>query len=445
MQTNYSLDDEKLILGNLIFDLDLLDDIVDLQPMHFSIYAHQVIFQTLRDMGNHQMSADLITLIRLLTEKKLLAKVGGEAYIYEMANSARLISLTAVAKRIIRDYKTRQLFSLGKRLVAETAGILSETQFDTLLENTEKSLTELNLNHSSDTNVNLDSILSQWLDDIECHQHANGVTGLPTGLTKLDEITSGYQNGDLILLAARPSMGKTALSLNMARAALEKSTAPVQYYSLEMPAKKILERFVSMLAGLPASKLSQPELVTEFEWAKIFQAISIITKEWKDRLLLDDSSYLTPQMLKSRVRRNVRKYGKPALIIVDYLQLISVPEMQNGNRNLEISHISATLKQIAKEVDCPVLALSQLNRYLEQRADKRPMNSDLRDSGALEQDADLIEFIYRDEVYNKDSQQKGIAEIIVSKHRNGKCGTVLSHFNGALSLFTDLKGVINEN
>lgn len=440
MQRNYSYSDEVTILGNLFYDLDLLDDIPDLQPIHFYVFAHQKVFQTLLAMHNQQISADLTTVIRLLEEKKLLAKIGGNSYIYEIANkSARFTTLKTYAERVIRDYKTRQLFSIGKKLTAETASILSEEQFDTLLENTEKSLTDLALNQTDkETNSDLKSVLNQWMQDAEKQSTSNGITGTSTGLTRLDEITAGYQNGDLILLAARPSMGKTALSLNMARAALEQSSAPVQYFSLEMPAKKILERFIAMLSGVNTSKLTRPNLLADYEWGKLMHAVSTIGQDWKDRLLLDDSSYLTPQMLKSRIRRNVRKYGKPALIIVDYLQLITVPEMKNGNRNLEISQISAALKQIAKEIDCPVLALSQLNRYLEQRADKRPMNSDLRDSGALEQDADLIQFIYRDEVYHKDTQQKGIAEIIVSKHRNGECGTVLTRFNGALSSFTDL-------
>lgn len=234
-------------------------------------------------------------------------------------------------------------------------------------------------------------------------------------------------------------MGKTALPLKFAESALTKETSIVQYYSLEMPAEQLMQRFIAMRARVPNQKIRHATQLHDEDWAKIGEAIAYINDHWVGRLILDDSSYLTPQLLRSRVRCNARKYGQPALIIVDYLQLMADPTFKNGNnRTQEISSISRSLKALAKEMDCPVIALSQLNRNLEQRADKRPVQADLRESGSIEQDADVILFIYRDEVYHTQTEWPGMAEIIIGKQRNGPIGTVLARFNGELTLFEDL-------
>ncbi|WP_353847897.1 replicative DNA helicase [Actinobacillus pleuropneumoniae] len=266
------------------------------------------------------------------------------------------------------------------------------------------------------------------------------VTGTSFGIERLDSNTAGAQNSDLIILAARPSMGKTALSIVFADGALEsQKDKSVQYYSLEMPADQILQRFISMKSRVESQKLRQAMLMNDEDWARFSTTFEYINNNWVNRLLIDDSSYLTPQILKTKVRRNVRKYGQPSMIIIDYLQLMSDPTAKDGrNRNLEIGNISKSLKELAKEINCPVVALSQLNRNLEQRADKRPMPSDLRDSGSLEQDADLLLFVYRDDVYYPDSELKGIAEIIIGKQRNGPIGTVMTKFYGQYSLFENI-------
>lgn len=339
------------------------------------------------------------------------------------------------------DSQSRMLFSLGNTLRTETVNINSKEKLDALIEHTEKTLTEITFNHAeTETAVDLNQVMMTVLDrmDKSCKDKTS-ITGIPFGITRLDNHTSGAQKSDLIILAARPSMGKTALSLKFAESALTKETSIVQYYSLEMPAEQLMQRFIAMRARVPNQKIRHATQLHDEDWAKIGEAIAYINDHWVGRLILDDSSYLTPQLLRSRERRNARKYGQPTLIIVDYLQLMADPTFKNGNnRTQEISSISRSLKALAKEMDCPVIALSQLNRNLEQRADKRPVQADLRESGSIEQDADVILFIYRDEVYHTQTEWPGMAEIIIGKQRNGPIGTVLARFNGELTLFEDL-------
>ncbi|MEQ2027359.1 replicative DNA helicase, partial [Xenorhabdus szentirmaii] len=259
----------------------------------------------------------------------------------------------------------------------------------------------------------------------------------PTGFQLLDEKTCGLQAGDLILLAARPSMGKTALGLACCLGALRhQENAVVQIFSLEMPTAQLMLRLTAMEGGVSLSALRSGILDDE-QWGRISQSLEQFSR-WDQRLVIDDCSHQTPTLLRARARRYTRKYGKPALIMVDYLQLMSAPGQEN--RTQEIAEISRSLKALGKELDCPVLALSQLNRQVENRPDKRPNNGDLRDSGSLEQDADLILHLYRDEVYHPDSPDAGIAEIIIGKQRQGPTGTVRVQFNGQYTRFQDISG-----
>ncbi|MEQ2027498.1 replicative DNA helicase, partial [Xenorhabdus szentirmaii] len=259
----------------------------------------------------------------------------------------------------------------------------------------------------------------------------------PTGFQLLDEKTCGLQAGDLILLAARPSMGKTALGLACCLGALRhQENSVVQIFSLEMPTAQLMLRLTAMEGGVSLSALRSGILDDE-QWGRISQSLEQFSR-WDQRLVIDDCSHQTPTLLRARARRYTRKYGKPALIMVDYLQLMSAPGQEN--RTQEIAEISRSLKALGKELDCPVLALSQLNRQVENRPDKRPNNGDLRDSGSLEQDADLILHLYRDEVYHPDSLDAGIAEIIIGKQRQGPTGTVRVQFNGQYTRFQDISG-----
>ena len=262
------------------------------------------------------------------------------------------------------------------------------------------------------------------------------VTGVTTGFTDLDKKTSGLQPSDLIIVAARPSMGKTTFAMNLVENAMMSEEKPVLVFSLEMPSEQIMMRMLASLSRVDQTKIRTAQLDDE-DWARISNTMAMLKD--KDRLFVDDSSGLTPMDVRSRARKLARERGGISLIMIDYLQLMRVPSLSD-NRTLEIAEISRSLKALAKELEVPVVALSQLNRSLEQRADKRPVNSDLRESGSIEQDADLIMFIYRDEVYHENSEEKGVAEIIIGKQRNGPIGTSRLTFQGQFSRFDNYAG-----
>ena len=273
------------------------------------------------------------------------------------------------------------------------------------------------------------------IDTLSKLENHSGVTGVTTGFVDLDKKTAGLQPSDLIIVAARPSMGKTTFAMNLCENAAMASDKPVLVFSLEMPAEQIMMRMIASLARVDQTKIRTGQNLDETEWSKIASVFGMFKQ--KNNLYIDDSSGLTPTELRSRARRVYRENGGLSMIMVDYLQLMRAPAFSD-NRTLEIAEISRSLKALAKELEVPVIALSQLNRTLEQRADKRPVNSDLRESGSIEQDADLIMFIYRDEVYNDNSEDKGVAEIIIGKQRNGPIGRVRLAFNGQFSRFDNL-------
>ena len=285
---------------------------------------------------------------------------------------------------------------------------------------------------------NIISILENTINKIEqlsqIKDHS-GVTGVSTGFKDLDKKTAGLQKSDLIIVAARPSMGKTTFAMNLCENAALGSDKPVLVFSLEMPAEQIMMRSLASLSRVDQTKIRTGQGLDDNDWAKISSTMGMLAK--KPNLFIDDSSGLTPTELRSRARRVYRENNGLSLIMVDYLQLMRAPAFSE-NRTLEIAEISRSLKALAKELEVPVIALSQLNRTLENRQDKRPVNSDLRESGSIEQDADLIMFIYRDEVYNRESEEKGIAEIIIGKQRNGPIGRVKLAFQGNFSRFDNL-------
>lgn len=281
-------------------------------------------------------------------------------------------------------------------------------------------------------------ILEQTVDKIEelFKTPHNGVTGVSSGYNDLDKMTAGLQRSDLVIVAARPSMGKTTFAMNLCEHAALTADKPVLIFSLEMPSEQIIMRMLASVGRIDQTKVRTGQLDDE-DWARLSSTMGLLLE--KGKMYIDDSSGLTPTEVRSRARRVARDNGGISMIMVDYLQLMRVPALSD-NRTLEIGEISRSLKALAKELQCPVVALSQLNRSLEQRADKRPVNSDLRESGSIEQDADLIMFIYRDEVYHDDSPDKGIAEIIIGKQRNGPIGRVRLTFQGQFSRFDNYAG-----
>ena len=435
----HSLSAEQAVIGGLMLDNDRWDDIATLiTAAHFYTRANGLIFSAIQALLTDNKPVDLVTLTAFLEQQGTLDQCGGFAYLAEVSkNTPSAANIVAYAEYVAGYHQKRHLLALGHDLTELAAD--PRTDLAVLLADAEQRLFAIAEQQAPAGDFDLCVSLEQFLEGLEQRCSRDDlITGTPTGFARLDSMTCGFQPGDLILLAGRPSMGKTALALAFCEHALTlRPDDSVQIYSLEMPAEQLLMRFTAMLGRVPIQHLRSGDMDDE-DWGRTASAMKILLESWKDRLVIDDSGSLTPSVLRSRVRRNIRRYGRPSLILLDYLQLMCCPGQEN--RTQEVAEISRSLKALAKETGCPVVALSQLNRSLESRADKRPNNGDLRDSGALEQDADLIMFIYRDEVYNVDTPDNGIAEIILGKQRNGPIGTVKVQYQANITRFEDSAG-----
>lgn len=434
----YSTEAEASVIGALLLDNEHFDEIsTKITASDFYFGVHQVLFKGISALIESGKPADVLTLEEYLKQRNLLQDIGGIAYLADVSkNTPSVANVGAYADVVLLHSKHRQLLKLGQFIVDETQKVKAPEQLESVLDEIEKKVTEFSLSDSTKSAANLSDIFAKMLSRME-HSAKNGdpVTGTPTGIREIDEATTGGQPGDLIVIGARPSMGKTAFSQNIAYHTLEKfQSAPVFYYSLEMPSEQILQRFLAMRAKVSLQDIRQADQLDDEDWNQLTVAMGYILEHWKNRLIIDDEGSLTPQKLRTKVRQNARKYGRPAAILIDYIQLMQTSQRYE-NRNLEIANISRSLKLLAKEMDCPVYVLSQLNRSLEQRANKRPVNSDLRESGSIEQDADVILFIYRDEIYDTDSPFKGTAEIIIGKQRNGPLTSVMTNFRSEFALF----------
>lgn len=429
----HSLEAEQGVIGGLLLDNNTWDLIADqLVEEDFFRQEHRLIFQTITALASKAIPFDIVTVHDALPEP---AASGGLGYLGELAKNTPSVANIEHYAQIVRNRShLRKLMSVGFQCTREAAD--QQARACDVQESIEQQLFALGQDKSASEFINLNLQLTQVIEEIDQHFNSNvTLTGLPSGLDDLDAMTTGWQPTDLIILAARPSMGKTSLALNCIDTALQREQAKtVQVYSLEMPAKALIYRLLAVLGHLDLRNLMTGAL-EEADWPKLTAAVSRIN-DYGKRLVIDDESGLTPVALRAKARRAARKYGHPALIMVDYLQLMNCPGQEN--RVNEISTISRALKALAKEMDCPVIALSQLNRSLEQRQNKRPVNADLRDSGAIEQDADVIMFIYRDEVYNPQTEFKGIAELILSKQRNGPTGSVNTAFIPSQTRFANL-------
>ena len=388
----------------------------------------------------NQSPIDLITLDQALKAKGISDSVGGFAYLADLSNNTpNAINILAYAEIVREKAILRELIAVGNR-IAENSYSPKGKDIKMVLDEAEREVFAIAEKRSSSTEgpQNVISVLESTIariDTLSKLENHSGVTGVTTGFVDLDKKTAGLQPSDLIIVAARPSMGKTTFAMNLCENAAMASDKPVLVFSLEMPAEQIMMRMIASLARVDQTKIRTGQNLDETEWSKIASVFGMFKQ--KNNLYIDDSSGLTPTELRSRARRVYRENGGLSMIMVEYLQLMRVPGFSD-NRTLEIAEISRSLKALAKELEVPVIALSQLNRTLEQRADKRPVNSDLRESGSIEQDADLIMFIYRDEVYNDNSEDKGVAEIIIGKQRNGPIGRVRLAFNGQFSRFDNL-------
>ena len=437
----HSLEAEQSVLGGLMLDNEKWDAVAEkVVAKDFYSRPHRIIFEGASALLEGGQPLDLITLSEHLERADRLEDVGGFAYLAELAkNTPSAANISAYAEIVRERALIRDMIGVANEIADAGYDPQGRTSED-LLDMAESKVFAIAEQRTSENEgpQNVDTILEKTLERIELLYQTpqDGVTGVSTGFTDLNKKTAGLQGSDLIIVAARPSMGKTTFAMNLCENAAMEQEKPVLIFSLEMPAEQIMMRMLASLSRVDQTKIRTGQLDDE-DWARISSTMGILME--KKNMYIDDSSGLTPTEVRSRARRIARDHGGLSLIMVDYLQLMRVPGLQD-NRTLEIAEISRSLKALAKELNVPVVALSQLNRSLEQRADKRPVNSDLRESGAIEQDADLIMFIYRDEVYHEDSALKGIAEIIIGKQRNGPIGSVRLTFQGQFSRFDNYAG-----
>ncbi|MCL4113666.1 UNVERIFIED_CONTAM: hypothetical protein GTU68_067373, partial [Idotea baltica] len=437
----HSLEAEQSVIGGLLLDNERWDTVSEkVVSKDFYSRPHRLIFEAVKDILEESSPLDLITLSEHLELREQLEEVGGFAYLADLAkNTPSAANINAYADIVAQRALVRSLIGVANEIADsgyDPQGRTSEELVD-LAESKVFAIAEGRASENEGPQ-NVDSILEKTLERIEILYKTpqDGVTGVDTGFNDLNKKTAGLQGSDLIIVAARPSMGKTTFAMNLCENAAMKQDKPVLIFSLEMPAEQLMMRMLASLSRVDQTKIRTGQLDDE-DWARISSSMGILMD--KKNMYIDDSSGLTPTEVRSRARRIAREHDGISMIMIDYLQLMRVPSLSE-NRTLEIAEISRSLKALAKELNVPVVALSQLNRSLEQRADKRPVNSDLRESGSIEQDADLIMFIYRDEVYNPDSSLKGIAEIILGKQRNGPIGSVRLTFQGQHSRFDNYAG-----
>ncbi|MGX5056695.1 SPI-7-type island replicative DNA helicase [Enterobacter asburiae] len=436
-----SLDAEQCVLGGLMLDNERWDEVAMLiSAEDFYSRPHCVIYQEMTRLAIAGRPLDLLTISESIESQGKLAQLGGFAYLAEISkNIPSAANIIAYCEIVVRYSRARQLARIGAEITHDIRQPGNDIAH--IMEKAERDITRLAERAEPEQGVTLLEGMERLLPELERRCSVpDGITGTPTGFEELDAVTSGLQAGDLVLIAARPSMGKTAFLISLLLNSLQKKFGSKgQLYSMEQPTEQILMRMLASLGSIDLTHLKSGMMDDE-DWARATDASGLLMGDLNDSLIIDDTGSLTPAMLRIRARRNARHYGHPSIIGLDYLQLMRCPDQEN--RTQEIAEISRSLKALAKEMMCPVVALSQLNRQLESRADKRPNNGDLRDSGALEQDADVIVFIYRDEVYHEDTNDKGVAEIIISKQRQGPTGTIRLKYEGRYTRFSDLMGQI---
>jgi replicative DNA helicase len=394
---------------------------------------HQLIFRAIRALAEKQSPFDVITLSEVLEQQGILEEAGGLAYLGLMAKETPSAANIAAYANIVRERSVlRQLIHVGAE-IADSGYHPEGRELSELLEAAEQRVFQIadQRRKGGSGFTPIRTVLASAVDRIEeLFQKEGHITGVSTGFADFDEMTSGLQASDLIIVAGRPSMGKTTYAMNIAEHVAIKENVPVAVFSMEMPKEQLAMRMMSSLGRIDQHRVRTGKLEEE-EWPRMISAISILGET---QLFIDDTPALSPTEVRARCRRLAREHGQLGLVVLDYLQLMQTSG-GGENRVAEISEISRSLKALAKELNVPVIALSQLNRNLEQRPNKRPVPSDLRESGSIEQDADIIVFIYRDEVYHPDSPDKGTAEIIIAKQRNGPIGTVRVTFLGQYTRF----------
>jgi replicative DNA helicase len=424
----HSVEGEQAVLGGLLLSSRAWEQVADVvTEADFYREDHRLIFRAIYELNERSKPCDAVTVTEWFVARGKVDQIDGGSYISQLASSTPSAANVKAYAEIVREKSVlRQLIDAGTEI---TSGVFASDGRDSqeLLEEAERrvfAIADQGVRSNSDY-VTVQETIKEAIEKIqELHEFDGEITGTPTGFKKFDELTAGLQKSDLIIIAGRPAMGKTTLAMNIAEHAAIKHEVPVAIFSMEMSSLQLVNRLFSSLGQIDQTRLRTGSL-DDLDWPKLTSAMNLLHKS---KIFLDETPALSPSELRARARRLKREHNI-GLLVVDYIQLMSVPGTKE-NRATEIAEISRSLKAIAKELNIPVVALSQLNRALEQRPNKRPVMADLRESGSIEQDADLIIFIYRDEVYNQETPEKGKAEIIIGKHRNGPTDTVVLTFQG---------------
>ncbi len=435
----HSIESESSVLGGLLLDNAAWDRVGDLlTESDFYRYEHRMIYGAIGALINGSKPADVITVFEHLQNQGKAEETGGLTYLNSLAQYVPSAGNIRRYAEIVRERSVLRKLVAASDEIATNAFNPKGRPVSTIVDEAEQKI--FNIGEQGARNKQgfqgMDTLVVQLLDRVqEMADNPNDVTGVPTGFYDLDRMTAGFQAGDLIVLAARPSMGKTALAINIAEHVALNEGLPVAVFSMEMGAAQLAVRIVGSIGRIDQGHLRTGKLTDE-EWPRLTEAIE---KLRNISLHIDESAGLTSSELRANARRLARQCGKLGLIVVDYLQLMSGSSSDGENRATELGEISRGLKMLARELQCPVIALSQLNRSVEQRPDKRPMMSDLRESGAIEQDADIIMFIYRDEYYTKEAcKEPGVAEVIIAKQRNGPTGVIKLAFLKPITKFESL-------
>ncbi len=442
----HSIEAESSVLGGLLLDNGAWDRVGDLLvDSDFYRHEHRLIYAAIGALINASKPADVITVSEYIQNQGKTAEMGGLGYLNSLAQYVPSASNIRRYAEIVRERSILRKLVSASDEIATNAFNPQGKAIDRILDEAEQKIFNIGEEGSRMKQgfQSMDTLVVELLDRVqEMADNPNDITGVPTGFYDLDRMTSGLQSGDLVVLAARPSMGKTAFAINIAEHVALNEGLPVAVFSMEMGASQLAVRVVGSIGRIDQGRLRTGKLHDD-EWPRLTEAIEKLRTV---SLHIDETPGLTPSELRANARRLSRQCGKLGLIVVDYLQLMSGSGGSGGdNRATELGEISRGLKMLAKELQCPVIALSQLNRSVEQRTDKRPMMSDLRESGAIEQDADIIMFIYRDDYYNKDSKDPGVAEIIIGKQRNGPTGTVRLTFLKNLTRFESLASGLSDD
>ncbi|HBI93022.1 MAG TPA: replicative DNA helicase [Terrisporobacter glycolicus] len=428
----HSVESEQSILGSIILDKDAIITVAEtINPSDFYKEAHKIIYESMLKLNSNNEPIDLITLIEELRKEGHLDNVGGISYLTSLSTIVPTTSNVKYYANIVKEKSVmRQLIKASNEII--NLGYDASTDVQEILDQAEKNIFDISQEKSGDDIQPINLVLQDTFDMIErlCTQKSD-VTGITTGFTDLNKKINGLQRTDLILLAARPAMGKTAFSLNLVQNAALKGDASVAVFSLEMSKEQLVQRMLSAQSNVELSKIKTGSL-GESDWPRIIDAMAVLSEA---NIFIDDTPGIKISEIRSKCRRLKIEKGLD-LILIDYLQLME-GEGKNENRQQEIAKISRSLKILAKELDCPVVALSQLSRSPELRKDHRPILSDLRESGSIEQDADIVMFLYRDEYYHDDSEKKNIGEVIIAKNRHGETGNVELVWFGQVQKFAD--------